>query len=385
MRLNQVLHDGAACSEIRVKAIATSVRLLACALVAVFATACSAQSLLRPQHTINDEAEPAPPDYHNDSAWLALPKRADDADVVPPGVTAIELQATAVADVFFIHPTTWLSGKSWNAAFDEPGETAKRLSRGVLRFQASAFNACCRVYAPRYRQATLAAFLEHTPDAYGALERAYGDVVRAFDAFIEQRNGGRPFILASHSQGSLHALRLLQEQIIGTPLAARMVAAYVIGGSVPVEIEKRGVPICTSATQTGCLIAWNTVEKGKVDQRRRERGTTWLDGRYQPLGGRAIACVNPLDWQRDGVAPASLNLGALPNPGPDAPLRTPVAHLTGAACIDGALEVDIPLARRAGFRDLLTIGGNYHDFDYNLFYMNVRANAAARVGAFTRK
>ena len=352
------------------------------ALVALFGGACSAQSMFRPRHAIGDEVEPKRPDYRDDRAWLALPERADDADVVPPGVQATDRQARAGADVFFIHPTTWLSPKSWNAAFDEPGATERRLSRGVLRFQASVFNECCRVFAPRYRQATLAAFLEHSPDAYGAIERAYGDVVRAFDEFVRNRSNERPFILASHSQGSLHALRLLQERIVGTPLAGRLVAAYVIGGSVPAEIERRGLAICAGATQTGCIVAWNTVEAGKIDERRRARGTTWLDGRYQPMSGRPLVCVNPLDWKRDGVAAAALNAGALPNPGADAPLRAPVEQLTGAACTDGALAVTLPANQRSGFRDPLTWSGNYHDFDYNLFYMNLRANAVARVSAF---
>jgi len=347
--------------------------------------ACSAQTLLRPRHAITEEKPPEAPDYRDTRAWLALPERADEADVVPPDTAAVDRQSTADADVFFIHPTTWLTSQAWNARFDEPGETAKRLTRGVLRFQASVFNECCRVFAPRYRQATLAAFLEHSPDAYGALEMAFSDVQRAFDLFVQERNQGRPFIIASHSQGSLHALRLLQQRIVGTPLATRLIAAYVIGGSIPAEIEQHGLQVCGTPTQTGCLIAWNTVETGRVDQRRSARGATWLEGRYQPLSGRPPVCVNPLDWHRDGAAGAALNLGALPNPGADAPLRAPVEHLTGAACTNGALEVQLPADKRTGFRDPLTLGGDYHDFDYNLFYMNLRANAVQRVAAFGKR
>jgi len=38
-------------------------------------------------------------------------------------------------------------------------------------------------------------------------------------------------------------------------------------------------------------------------------------------------------------------------------------HLTGAACKDGGLEVDLPNDRREGLRDPLTLGGDYHGFD----------------------
>jgi hypothetical protein len=355
---------------------------LVLALLAVAPTC--AETFLRPRQAFTQEKMPPAPDYRDDSAWLALPGRRDEADVVPPGTAARDGQANANVDVFFVHPTTWLSAQAWNARYDEGGVTAERLTQGVLRMQASVFNGCCRVFAPHYRQATLAAAIEHSADAYAAMELAYGDVQRAFDQFIADRNDGRPFFVASHSQGSTHVLRLLQQRIVGTPLAARLVGAYVIGGTVPVEIERRGVAICASAVQTGCLVGWNTVRAGRTDQRRKTNGVTWLDGRYQPIAGRPLVCVNPLDWQRDSTAGATLLRGALPYPGSGKPLGMPVEHLTGAACKDGALEIDIPPGRRTGFRDLLTATGDYHDFDYSLFYMNLRANAIERAAAFAR-
>ncbi len=356
--------------------------LAALSLTMACAGTSNADTPLRPRHAFADETSPPAPDYRDESAWLALPGRRDEADVVPPGTHAADRQATAPADVFFVHPTTWLSARAWNAHFDEGGATEKGLTQGVLRLQASVFNECCRVFAPRYRQATLAAALDHSADAYAAMELAYGDVARAFDAFIATRNGGRPFILAGHSQGSTHALRLLQQKIAGTPLAARLVAAYLIGGSIPAELESRGLPICNTATQTGCVIGWNTVQAGTTDHRRREHGLLWFDGSYQPMANRPLVCVNPLDWHRDGTADAARNLGALPNPGANRPLEAPVEHLTGATCKDGALEIDLPVTRRTGFRGLLSATGDFHAFDYSLFYMNLRANALQRVTAF---
>src|SRR3546814_4733126 len=63
-----------------------------------------------------------------------------------------------------------------------------------------------------------------------ALGAAYRDVAAAFDYFLSQ-NEGRPLILAAHSQGSLHLIRLLHEKVAGTPLASQIVAAYVVGRS----------------------------------------------------------------------------------------------------------------------------------------------------------
>jgi len=60
-------------------------------------------------------------------------------------------------DVFFIHPMTYLARSFGNARYVEPGEPRARLENGVLRFQASVFNLCCRSFAPRCRQASLGA------------------------------------------------------------------------------------------------------------------------------------------------------------------------------------------------------------------------------------
>jgi hypothetical protein len=55
----------------------------------------------------------------------------------------------------YSHADAWayLIGSAPNARYDEPGLTASQIDHGVLRFQASVFNACGRIYAPHYRQA----------------------------------------------------------------------------------------------------------------------------------------------------------------------------------------------------------------------------------------
>jgi hypothetical protein len=325
--------------------------------------------------------EPPPaPDYAQPVSWAAWPGRASGADAVPAGLTDSALPAAQQADVFFIHPTTDLSLAAGNARFDEPGGPSARIERGVLRYQASAFNACCRIYAPHYRQATIGVFL-HADDerAQVAFELAYADVLRAFDYYLAHENGGRPFLIASHSQGSLHALRLLQERIAGRPLARQLVAAYVIGYYIPLAIERTGLRICRSAQQSGCLIDWNTMKPDQDDSERENHRLVWLDGRYQHAGGQRFVCVNPLNWTLDGTAAAALNLGALPAGTGAGALPELIAHLTGATCSGAHLEVDIPLAERRGFSDALTLAGSYHVFDYNLFYLNIRLNAKERV------
>src|SRR6202007_3403068 len=76
---------------------------------------------------------PPPPDYASPAAWAAWPGRASAADEVPPGIPLSTL-ADRSADVFFVHPTTYLATSVVNARYDEPGATRARLEQGVLRF-----------------------------------------------------------------------------------------------------------------------------------------------------------------------------------------------------------------------------------------------------------
>ena len=326
---------------------------------------------------------PPAPDYAHADTWAAWPGRTSGADSVAPGLPDASVPEDAKVDVFFIHPTTYLTGSEPNARFDEPGLTSSQIEHGVLRYQASVFNACCRIYAPHYRQATISAFLTGDDvQAVAAFELAYADVQRAFDYYLEQENHGRPFIIASHSQGSLHAMRLLQERIARRPLQQRLVVAYAIGYDIPEDIERTGLPVCRSATQTGCLVDWNTVKQGISDSTRASHHLIWLDGRYQHFDDRTLVCVNPLNWELGGTARAELNLGALPAVRASEALLPAVPQLTGASCEAGLLRVSIPLRQRHGFSNVMTVAGSYHVFDYNIFYTNIRVNVRERISAF---
>jgi hypothetical protein len=329
------------------------------------------------------EAPPPPPDYSRADAWAAWPGRPGRADELAPGLPRARLAEQDRVDVFFIHPTTYLTGSARNARYDEPGLTSTQIEHGVLRFQASVFNACCRIYAPHYRQAALSAFWSlGEEDARAAYELAYADVLRAFDYYVAHENHDRPFLIASHSQGSLHALRLLQERIAGRPLGKRLVAAYVIGYYVPEDIARLGIPACDSPTATGCLIDWNTVKEGVSGDARGRSRFIWWDGRYQHPAGRKLVCVNPLNWRAGASAGADLNLGALPGVRAGEALLPIVPQLTGARCDGPLLHVDIPPSKRRGFANALTLFGSYHVYDYSIFYTNIRTNAEERVRAY---
>src|SRR5262249_43670173 len=206
----------------------------------------------------------------------------------------------------------------------------------------------------------------------------------AFQYFLDHQSNGRPFIIASHSQGTDHGFRLLKEKIDGTPLAQRLVAAYLIGNRISDKAvaELKTVHVCNSPTDTGCLIHWATFGDG--------------GGPEPGIFTDKLVCVNPLSWLRDGPrADASQHQGGvvpsgrfqLEMWGKDTakgiafdPLSAPVKNLTWAECRNGLLFV----ADQAGgpFGRLSLGNKNYHGGDYPLFQMDIRVNTVARVQAY---
>lgn len=340
--------------------------------------------LNKPTHGWDPSLHAPDPDYADEQNWAARPGMASFATYVPQGVpTAADDRKV---DVFFIHPTGYMHSYDWNSPLEANSSTEEN-TKWMMANQASAFNGCCNVYAPRYREASIFRYLGAPEDiATKAMDFAYADVERAFDFFIEHYSNGRPFIIASHSQGTDHGFRLLKEKIDGTPLAERMVAAYLIGNRISDSkvAELKSIHVCASPTDTGCLIHW----------------ATFGDGGGPDAGAftEKLVCVNPLSWLRDGPrAPAAMHQGAVPQSGRFAlalwgrgkdtpngiefkPLESPLKNLTWAECRDGLLYVadqaGSPLGR-------LSLGNkNYHGLDYPLFHMDIRQNAELRVTTY---
>ena len=317
------------------------------------------------------------PDYRTAAAWLSRPGTPGDPSTWPPhGI--VPARAPQVA-VFFGPPTTYLGRDTWNAPLDDAAANGRL--RLFAASQASAFNDVGAIWAPRYRQATMGAFLTRGPDAEAALDFAYRDVERAFDAFVAAIPPDRPILLAGHSQGSLHLTRLLARRIAGTALARRIVAVYAIGWpiSLSADLPALGLPACASPDATRCILSWQSFAEPADPSQLRGLydASTGLTGASRK--GTPMLCTNPLTGTPGSAAPANLNRGALvPKAGmSDADL---VAGLVPAHCGDGGLLLigDPP----KGYGMFVLPGQNYHVFDYALFWANIRADAARRVAAF---
>jgi pimeloyl-ACP methyl ester carboxylesterase len=303
---------------------------------------------------------PTAPDYDGPANWASLPWIRDDGDMTPKGV-AEPPQLKAPVDVFFIHSAVPLRRAVWNADTGDVWFNGD-VGQTTLRNHASAFNGCCAIYAPRYRQMNPAA------DDRAALAVAYSDVARAFAQFRAQV-GDRPFILAGHGQGARLGQLLLERVIDGHPVARRMVAAYLIGTPITQDwlATRQGIAACRSGRDTGCIVSWASA----------------VEGRARAREDPPILCSNPISWTTGPeAAPRSVHRGAWMRNGAEFPeaLRAPDSRLVSARCDrDGVLRVSDP---GGAYAALAGPDSSFAALDIPLFWMDLRQNAVDRVAAF---
>jgi hypothetical protein len=183
--------------------------------------------------------------------------------------------------------------------------------RSIALYQAARFSQLCRVYAPVYRQATVPALRTGATTRSDYLT-AYGDVERAFDAFLRRIGPRRGFALVGHSQGSYHLQRLVRRRIDDdAALRRRLVSAMLLGGDVTVRSgSDRGgvfhrVPTCRRATQLACVVAFSTFNETPPDPSLFGRGSP-LVARFLGLPHRPAletACTNPAALGRNRSVP----------------------------------------------------------------------------------
>ncbi len=314
---------------------------------------------------------PAAPDYGDKAAWALLDARA-------PGA--------GPAHVFFIHSTTYDGGSDWNGAIDDR-RALNKLRTVVLPNHAGPFAAAGDVSAPLYRQASLYSRLTLREDAREARAFAYGDVKAAFEAWLA-RNPDGPIILAGVEQGADLADRLLHERIARDPaLRSRLVAVYLIEGVTPVS-RFTDIPLCASADETGCVLAWRSVEQHAdgESKRIRRRALTWNErGALIEVGGAPIACVNPVSGSVEApVSDARESRGATNATNLEWGARPAFQRrLVAAECRDGILWRS--RLNSESFRDAGSWADQRSIPPYNLFYADVEADAVLRLSAWTEQ
>jgi hypothetical protein len=255
------------------------------------------------------QAAPAATDYSRDSNWLCLPGRKDICST-PLATTALSANgygstgASSVADdppidCFYVYPTV-SNDQGLNSDL-----VAGREEKLAVEAQFARFASVCRTFAPTYRQMTIGAIAAFSAgaDITEAGRIAYADVRAAWRNYVATRNGGRPFVLIGHSQGSLMLQQLISREIETDPaLTKRMKLAIIPGYDVLVPQGKlvggtfKKIPLCSRADETSCIMSWTSYREGSVPYRGALFG-------YAPQAGMTVGCVNPAlpgskDWQK---------------------------------------------------------------------------------------
>ncbi|OGS74003.1 MAG: hypothetical protein A3F91_14070 [Flavobacteria bacterium RIFCSPLOWO2_12_FULL_35_11] len=308
--------------------------------------------------TFSAQQQPLSPNYGNVETWAILP------DSYPENLKHWQTNTTGLdADIFYIYPTLNIEKKDlrWNVPVTDSIQNIKVIDKAVY-FQASAFLNTGKLYVPYYRQAHLRSYTKYENGGKEALSLAYSDVKEAFKTYLEKYNNGRPIIIASHSQGTTHAIRLLKEFFDGKPLQNKLVAAYLPGIAIK-KNEFQHIKMMTNPAQTGGFVSWNTFKKRHYPKTYKE----WFKG---------AEVSNPVDWDGSKESELSDHKGFL--------FTNDKIYKQALKVYvkDGILWISLP---HFPYRLLVLGKKRYHAGDINLFWEDIRENASLRVESYLKK
>jgi Protein of unknown function (DUF3089) len=338
------------------------------------------------------------------TVWLCRPGQADDpctsdlssTTVTAKGSATEEAASSATSskvDCFYVYPTVSPQTTA-NANLEIQGEETV-----TAQDQASRFSQDCRVWAPMYRQRTVASLYKNQP---GANQVAYDSLLAGWKDYLAHDNHGRPIVFIGHSQGAAMLIRLLQNEIDPNPrLRKLMVSAILLGGNVTVPVGRdvggsfRHIPLCRAAAATGCVIAYSSFGMAPPANTLFGRPGTGVSALSGQTGssGLQVACVNPATFSNapGPLLPYFLS-GGYPVPG--VKVRTPWVSFPGlytARCetIGGATTLQVTATGVAGdprpeVKASLGPAWGYHLSDVNLALGNLVADVAREEGALHR-
>lgn len=337
-----------------IKKVLKSAKMALFFAVLVFLASC--KSAVVPAFSAQEQ--PAVPNYDNVSSWAILP------DFYPKNLKHWQTNTSRLdADIFYIYPTLNIEKKDlrWNIPITDSIQNAKVIDKAVY-FQASAFLNAGKLYVPYYRQAHLRSYILYEKGGEEALNLAYVDVKEAFKTYLEKYNHGRPIILASHSQGTTHAIQLLKEFFDGKPLQKQLVAAYLPGIAIKKNSFKQ-IKMMTNPSEIGGFVSWNTFKKGFYPKSYQE----WFKG---------TDVSNPIDWDNSNESERFDHKGFL--------FTNDIIYKQALQVYvkDGILWTSVP---HFPYRLLMSIKKGYHAGDINLFWEDIRENASLRVESYLKK
>lgn len=282
--------------------------------------------------------------------WLCRPgaradpcATADLAATTQDGTVVGHTRATSPkADCFYVYPTVDLELVPGNHR--DLDDTQRILATTLA--QAGRFSETCALWVPLYRQITLGAWLQPREERERLLAIAFGDVERAFAAYLAE-TPARPIVLIGHSQGAEMVVRLLRRFFESAEMRARLLLAMPIGGEVEVPEGRTSggtltIPVCTRPLETGCIVAYRTHWAKKPAD----------PARWAPRPGNETVCVDP----------SALDRGPTAAPHRLARAYFPVRGELGRF-LRGVSHVETPFAAYTDFYDARCVHGD-HGYTY---------------------
>lgn len=295
-------------------------------------------------------------------------------------------------DCFYVYPTVSGQNRPVATLHIDPEETEVAIE------QASRFSQDCRVFAPMYRQVTVAALTGQKTPTATQQRNAYRDVRSAWRDYLAHDNDGRGVVLIGHSQGSFQLIRLIQQEIDDRAAARkRLVSAILLGGNVQVPIGKdvggsfKHISACRSNTQVGCVVAYSSFVTPPPSNA--------LFGRVSGSTTNQVLCTNPAALA-GGSGPVTPYAHTKVFPGPLGPFVKPVPSaptpwvsypkLYTAQCLFDSgsswLQIDdvAPLDGRERVSQTLGPLWGLHLFDVNLALGNLVDLVARQAASYVK-
>lgn len=289
-------------------------------------------------------------DYTNKNNWVFRSDLHDEEKILPRNYNSKNERKFDVS-VFYIHPTTLFSSRKWNA--DTNHFINNEIIDLCLENQASVFAGITDLYVPHYREMHIYSYTD-TINGIKAFNIAYNDILASFKCFLKMIKTDK-YIIASHSQGTNHAKKLINEYIVkNKDLSDKLILSYLIG--MDIHSDEMLIEICEDPIQLNCFLNWRTFNISYYPD----------DWKY----GNNYLSVNPISFNIDVEwSDRSHHMGVLfPNQRICLKRTLSAKNEKGILWINFNKNIFLNRFKR----------NSYHNADFNLFWVNIRKNLIKR-------
>lgn len=304
-----------------------------------------------PDQKFNDTEVRIDLDYNDKKNWAFRPDIHDFNRIIPKNYSLKDEKRINVS-VFFIHPTTLFYSKKWNA------DTSHFLNNNIidlcLENQASVFAGITDLYVPHYREMHIYSYTD-TINGIKAFNVAYNDVESSFKYFLKNKKTDK-FIIASHSQGTNHAKKLINEYIYPkASLRNKLIMSYLIG--MDINKNEMLIDLCQNPIQSNCFLNWRSFNESYYPN----------DWSY----GENYISVNPITYRNDTKwSNKKQHHGVLfPNQRIFLKRSVSVRNEKGLLWVNFDNNLFLNKFKKK----------SYHNADFNLFWVNIRQNLIKRL------